>query len=68
MTTHTGAQISNLITEHEAAKMAGLSVSTLRAWRNQKKGFPYVRLGKSIRYSPIAIQTWIAQNTVETSK
>jgi len=68
MVTTTDTHISNLITEHEAAKMTGLSVSTLRAWRNQKKGFPYVRLGKSIRYSPVAMQKWIAQNTVETSK
>ena len=38
------------LTEPEAAARLGLKVATLRAWRHQKKGPAFLRLGRAIRY------------------
>lgn len=39
-----------VLNEAEAAKALGLSQSTLRAWRRQKRGPSYLQLGRAIRY------------------
>lgn len=38
------------LTEKELSNLAKLSVQTLRNYRSEKKMFPYVKLGKSVRY------------------
>lgn len=38
------------LTEVDAASRLGLKVATLRAWRHQRRGPAFVRLGRSIRY------------------
>ncbi|MHC1744977.1 MAG: helix-turn-helix domain-containing protein [Syntrophobacteraceae bacterium] len=42
--------ISNLITEKQAAQILGLSIQTLRNDRATRRRIPYVKLGKSVRY------------------
>jgi excisionase family DNA binding protein len=39
------------IDEHEAAKLLGLSVHTLRKDRTTHRRIPFYRIGKSIRYN-----------------
>lgn len=39
------------INEIEVAQTLNLSVQTLRNWRNQRKGPPYLKIGRSVRYS-----------------
>jgi predicted DNA-binding transcriptional regulator AlpA len=38
------------INENEVASITGLSVQTLRNWRFQGKGIPYIKAGRSVRY------------------
>lgn len=38
------------INENEVASITGLSVQTLRNWRFNGKGIPYVKAGRSVRY------------------
>lgn len=38
------------LNENQIASLTGLSVQTLRNNRCQGKGFPYRKLGKSVRY------------------
>jgi phage terminase Nu1 subunit (DNA packaging protein) len=38
------------INEGQVAGITGLSVQTLRNWRFQGKGIPYVKAGRSVRY------------------
>jgi len=38
------------LTESDAAARLGLKVSTLRAWRHQRRGPVFVQLGRAIRY------------------
>lgn len=40
----------SLLTDVEVADILNMSVQTLRNWRNQGRGLPYIRLGSSIRY------------------
>ncbi len=47
------------INEHDAAKMTGLSVSTLRMHRYQAKGLPYIKVGRSVRYDPERVQEYM---------
>ncbi len=39
------------VTESTAASITGLSVHTLRAHRLYRKGIPYSKVGRSVRYS-----------------
>lgn len=50
------------LTEIEAAGRLGLKVATLRAWRHQRRGPAYVRLGRAIRYLAIDIDDFLNSN------
>ena len=51
-----------LVDRHEAARLLAISTRTL--WAMTKAGeIDCVRIGKSVRYSPAAIQAWIARKT-----
>jgi predicted DNA-binding transcriptional regulator AlpA len=52
--------------EHEAARVLGLKVATLRAWRLKKKGPRFLRMGRAVRYRPADLADYIAARTVET--
>lgn len=39
-----------LVNENVVAKILGVSVQTLRNNRHNRKGIPYVKLGRSVRY------------------
>ena len=43
--------MAKYVNEFEVAKITGLAVQTLRNWRFQRRGFPYSKLGKAIRYN-----------------
>jgi hypothetical protein len=45
--------------EIAAARLLGLSVATLRAWRHRKQGPPFVKFGRSVRYLPVDLQAFI---------
>jgi excisionase family DNA binding protein len=39
-----------LLTPEEVSDLTGLSVETLAQWRSQKKHFPFIKLGRLVRY------------------
>ena len=39
------------LTEAQVADMTGIAVSTLRNQRFERRGIPYVKLSRSVRYS-----------------
>ncbi len=53
-----------LLTQREAATLLQLSERTLERWRVAGDGPKFVRLGRSIRYSPHEIEAHIASRTV----
>jgi len=54
-----------LMNEHEAAQYLGLSVFTLRAWRSQRRGPVFVRLGRAVRYRPDDLEAFLNEAAVE---
>ena len=53
-----------LLNEQQAAAILGLSRRTLQAWRQQKKGPGYRRIGeRAVRYELESIQQFIAGTT-----
>lgn len=56
----------NALMEHEVAERLGLSVATLRAWRQKNRGPRYVRFGRAVRYLPGDLQSFIERSTIDT--
>ncbi len=54
-----------LITEHEAAKIIGRAVQTLRNDRHMCRNLPYIKLGRSVRYSLQDIQEYIQSKRID---
>ena len=50
------------LTEVDAAARLGLKVSTLRAWRHQRRGPAFVRLGRAIRYLANDVEDFLHAN------
>lgn len=51
--------------EHEVAEITGISVQTLRNWRCSRRGFPYTKVGRSIRYFERDIFDFMLQRRIE---
>ena len=55
--------LSEKLTTVEAAREIGVSVATLKRWRKQGSGPPYLRLGpRIIRYRLVDIELWQQKN------
>lgn len=53
------ALLDSLITPATLAKRLEVTVRTLSEWRINGNGPQYIRLGKSVRYSPEAVDSWL---------
>lgn len=51
--------MEHLYTTEELADKLGLEPQTLRKWRCQKKGPPYIKVETTIRYDWHAVQLWL---------
>lgn len=49
----------------EAAKFLNISVSCLRNWRCQRKGPPYVKIGKRVLYRVEDLNSFLAHHRIE---
>lgn len=47
--------VIDTLDEKESAKLLALAVQTLRNWRCTRKGPPYFKIGRSVRYSRQAL-------------
>ncbi|MFA5877542.1 MAG: helix-turn-helix domain-containing protein [Candidatus Paceibacterota bacterium] len=50
--------------EKEVAELTGLALSTLRNYRMESKGFPYVKIGRAVRYSLAEVTDWMDQHKI----
>jgi hypothetical protein len=55
------------LTEKEVAEMTGRSVQSLRNDRSMKRGIPYFKLGKSVRYAINDVVSWMNSRRISTS-
>ena len=52
------------INETAVSGITGLSVQTLRNWRFQGKGIPYVKAGRSVRYQYQQVISFMEDRTI----
>ena len=52
------------LTEKETAQLTGIALSTLRNHRHLGRGFPYSKLGRSVRYSFTDIVSYFERHKV----
>jgi hypothetical protein len=50
----------SLLTEHDVARITGLSVSTVRRWRLLNQGPPYLKINSTVRYQADSFSLWLA--------
>lgn len=53
------------IDEHQAAAIFKKSVQTLRNDRHLRKGCPYIKLGRSVRYLVSDIQDYLLRSRID---
>jgi predicted DNA-binding transcriptional regulator AlpA len=51
--------IETFLNEKQLAERLGVSISTLRLWRSERKGPSYHKIGQLVRYSPTVIREWL---------
>jgi hypothetical protein len=56
------------ICEKETAKILGVAIQTLRNWRHLRKGPPYVKLGRIVRYRDGDLTAFIEKHRVNPGK
>lgn len=52
-----------LLTAAELAERLKLSTRTLRRWRSEGKGPPFVRVGRGVRYDWGEVKEWMSTKT-----
>ena len=51
--------LEELITEHDVARVVGLSVASVRRWRLLRQGPKYLKIGAAVRYKPKSVMAWL---------
>jgi predicted DNA-binding transcriptional regulator AlpA len=52
--------LENLLSENEISQIFGRSIPTLQKDRLRGNGPPFIKIGRLVRYSPSAVQAWLA--------
>lgn len=55
---------NRFINETDVSAITSLSVQTLRNWRFQGKGIPYVKAGRSVRYQYQDVITYMEERKI----
>lgn len=58
------SELPKLLTTEELAEMLGLSADTLAQDRYLKQGFPYIKIGKRVRYRFEDVFAYLEANTI----
>ena len=57
----------DLLTAERVAKKTGMAIETLAQWRSQKRGIPYLKIGRLVRYDPGDVQKYLEGCRVSVS-
>ena len=61
------AVLQELLTSEQVAEITGLSSETLAQWRSQRRGIPYLKIGRAVRHDPAEVQTYLEGCKVSVS-
>ncbi|MFC8290742.1 helix-turn-helix domain-containing protein [Streptomyces sp. NPDC057242] len=51
------------LTPDDIAELFGVPLETVYHWRKQRTGPPGFRVGRHVRYDPLAVRTWVTQQS-----
>ena len=57
-----------LLTEIDVAEHIGVSLQTVRRWRRERLGPPYVKIEASVRYRQEDIDAFVAGSVIQTNR
>ena len=60
-------ELKKFLTAEGVADITGLSHETLAQWRSQKRGIPYLKIGRVVRYDPADVQKYLEGCRVSVS-
>ena len=63
----TTSPLIDLLTDDQAAEIAGVKPKTLANWRCQGVGPRFVKIGSTIRYTPEDLQSFIKSRTFQST-
>ena len=61
------ATLTELLTPEEVSELTGLALDTLAQWRSQKRGIPYLKIGRAVRYDSAEVQAYLERCRVSVS-
>jgi excisionase family DNA binding protein len=65
----TPAAIGRLLTPDDLAQITGLSTETLAQWRSQRRGIPFLKLGRNVvRYRQADLDAWLQERIVRVEQ
>ena len=56
------------VNEKVLAKEMDLSVQTLRNWRHKRKGPPYIKIGRAVRYNSEDIKKYLRKHRINPER
>lgn len=56
------------INEREVSEITGLALPTLRNYRHRRKGIPYVKVGRAVRYSRDDVVRFMESKKIKTEQ
>jgi excisionase family DNA binding protein len=48
-----------LLNEEEVAKQLHVSLASVRRWRLERRGPPFIKVGSLVRYKPEEVEAWL---------
>jgi excisionase family DNA binding protein len=61
------AVMEHMLTPEQVSEVTSLSLDTLAQWRSQKRGIPYLKMGRAVRYDPVDIKAYLERCRVSVS-
>lgn len=58
-------EAQKILNEVEVSKLIGLALPTLRNWRHLRRGPPYIKMGKSVRYYQDDVLAYAAKKRID---
>jgi len=61
-------EMQQIVDETKVAEIMDVAVQTLRNWRFQRRGPPYIKFGRSVRYNLNDIKQYITRHQIDPEK
>jgi predicted DNA-binding transcriptional regulator AlpA len=57
-------KVEKYLTERDVSKITQFALPTLRNWRHQRVGIPFLKVGRSVRYRESDVFAWLDKHLV----